>query len=217
MRLPIIFDKVYWKPIPKKWAQVTLGQFIELQDMPKSKNKLTNLINQVAILTGYEVDVVRSWRPYQLDYVATRLKFIEEAPKEKNITRFYHGWKWYKSDGLDATTVAQVTDLLQMNTDEKNVGRKMLNALAVIYYRGNKAEYNADRFTQMKKEFLNLDLETALGASAFFLRGLREYLPNVLRQYLSKATITDLEKLTQEIEKPYDWSEYVKFTSGTTS
>lgn len=171
----------------------------------------------MSILTGQSEKTIRNWKSYKLDFVANKLKFMEHQPKERNVKKFYHNYKLFKSSKLDQTTVGQVTDLLQMNTDQENVGRKILNALAVNFYTGKDEEYNSDRYAKMKKELLSLDLETALGASAFFLRGLRGYLPSVLQRFLSQATIAQLEKLTSEIERPYDWSAYVKFINGTTS
>ena len=45
------------------------------------------------------------------------------------------------------------------------------------------SDYSDDRFKKMKEELRGIPVTVALSASAFFLTGLMEYLPNVLKVY----------------------------------
>lgn len=201
---------------PRTWRQVTLKQFIELEDLPKTENKITRIIGQVSVMTGIDQEEIRTWRPAKLSKVAERLKFLEQLPKERKTVYFYHRFRMYKRSNLDHTTVGQVTDILTLNQNTENTGEQILNALAVLYFRGKNTEYDADRFNQMKRELETVNFQTAMSAATFFFRGLKQYLPNVLARFLKKQTAETLEKLIHEIGTLSDWSAYVKFTSGTT-
>jgi hypothetical protein len=204
--------------IPKSWRDLTLKQFIELQALPKTKNKITQTIQRVAVLTGKTDDEIREYAPAQISYIVKRINFLDKLPREKKQVFFYHKWKLYKRDKLDYTTANQVTEILQLNANEKNVGAKILNVLAVIYYRGKKDKYDADRFTQIRGELESLDFITAWNTAGFFLTGLTTYLPNALRRYSRKLTTGQLENLTNEvenIESLKNLSELKILTSGT--
>lgn len=204
---------------PNNWRQVTLKQFIELQALPETTNDITKLINQVAVLTNYTPEVIREMNSNKLNKIGDRLKFLENLPKEKNIKSFYHKYRYYKRAELDHTTVAQVTEILTLNADEKNIGKKILNALAVIFYSGKKVEYDSDRYKETLKQLETLDFYTALNSTSFFLRGLTTYLPDALARFFQKLTPGQLEILTQEVgnlEKVNALNVYKRYTSGTT-
>jgi len=206
--------------IPKHWRQVTLNQFIALQELKPTSNKITDLVNKIAVLGNTTPDQVRNLTPKKINKIAEGLSFIEKLPKEKKVKFFYYNWKLYKREKLDYTTSNQVTDILSLNDSEENVGKKILNTLAVIYYRGKNKDYDADRFTQIKDELGGLDFETALNSTGFFLTGLRTYLPDALALYFQKLTTQEIENLTGFLGNTaniYDWKEYVRYTSGTTS
>jgi len=186
--------------IPKSWKDLTLKQFIELQGLPETKNKITRTIQRVAVLTDKTEDEIRDYAPAQISKIVKRIKFLDTLPKEKKVVFFYHKWRLYKRDKLDYTTANQVTEILQLNAREENVGVKILNVLAVIYYRGKIDKYDADRFTKIKDELLDLDFVTAWNSAGFFLTGLKTYLPNALRRYSRKLTTGQLEILTSEAE-----------------
>jgi len=205
---------------PKSWKDLTLKQFIELQGLPKTNNKVTRQIQRVAVLTDKPEDYIRDLAPLQFSALVDRIAFLDKLPKEKKSVFFYHKFRLYKREKLDYTTANQVTEILQLNSKEENVGIKILNVLAVIYYRGKVDKYDADRFTRIKDELLDLDFLTAWNSAGFFLTGLKTYLPNALRRSFQKLTIRQVEKLTKEvgnIENISDWIEYARRTSGTTS
>ena len=206
--------------VPTDWRQITLKQFIELQDLPETSNEITKLINQVAVLTNKTPEEVRNLQAVKLNKIGERLKFIEHLPKEKKPVFFYHKFRLYRRQELNYTTVAQVTDILTLNANEKNVGRKILNALAVVYYKGRFKEYDSERFNKTKAELENLNFATAFNVSSFFFHGLKTYLPGVLSRYFLKLTASQIENLTQTVGKIgsiNDWNEYVKYTNGTIS
>ena len=76
--------------VPTDWRQITLKQFIELQDLPETSNEITKLINQVAVLTNKTPEEVRNLQAVKLNKIGERLKFIEHLPKEKKPVFFYH-------------------------------------------------------------------------------------------------------------------------------
>mgnify|MGYP000689869929 CR=1 FL=1 len=186
--------------IPRSWQDLSLKQFIQLQAVPKTDNKITQAIQRVAILTGKTEDEIREYHPLQISSIVKKINFLDTLPKDKKVVYFYHKWKLYKRDKLDYTTANQVTEILQLNTKEKNVGIKILNVLAVIYYRGKNDQYDADRFIKIKGELETLDFITAWNSAGFFLTGLRTYLPNALRRFFRNRTTGDLEKLISEAE-----------------
>jgi hypothetical protein len=153
----------------------------------------------------------------EIQKINKRLSFLSELPKEKDVKSFSFKGKNYKRDKIEFSTVAQVTDLLQMNQDEENVGAKILNAIAVIYYRDGESEYTAQRFKQMKDELLTLPFPVALNSSVFFSRGLRRFFPDVLRDSLKKLTIQQTENLIQGIENESESNDFGRFFNGTTS
>ena len=204
---------------PKSWRQVTLKQFINLQALPETTNDVTKLINQVAVLTKYTPEDIREMNSKKLNKIGDRLKFLETLPKERNTKNFYHKRRYYKRADLDHTTVAQVTEILTLNADEKNIGKKILNALAVIYYSGKKVDYDSDRYKDTLNKLENLDFTTALNSTSFFLRGLTTYLPDALARFSRKLTPGQREKLTdavENIEKVNALNVYKRYTSGTT-
>ena len=202
---------------PRSWRQVTLKQFIALEALPKTDNKITRIIGQVSILTNTSEADIRKWKPRKLSKLSLRLSFLSTLPKERKTMYFYHKFRMYKRADMNNTTVAQVTDILTLNTNTENVGEKILNALSVLYYKGKNKEYDADRFTKMQGELQNIDFQTAMNSSAFFFNGLKEYLPNALARFLKKQTTETIEKLIQETGTLSDWNEYAKYINGTIS
>ena len=205
--------------IPSAWRNITLNQFIQLQELKETGNKITDTVNKIAVLTNSTPDKVRGLTPKKIAKISKRLDFVERLPKEKKVKYFYYKFRLYKREKLDYTTSNQVTDILTLNADEKNVGKKILNTLAVLYYRGNNKDYDADRYSKIKDELKDLDFETALNSATFFLTGLRQFLPGVLAQYFQKLTTYQMEALINEvgnIGKIYDLKEYARFINGTT-
>jgi len=202
--------------LPRSWRQVTLKQFIALEALPETENKITRIVGQVSVLTGISENDIRNWKPAKLEKTALKLSFITSLPKERKAKYFYHKWRLYKRADMNNTTVAQVTDIMTLNNNTENVGEKVLNALAVLYYRRKNTEYDADRFKQMKAELESLDFQTAMNSSAFFFAGLKKYLPGVLARFLKKQTTRTIEKLIHETGTLSDLNAYAKFINGTT-
>ncbi|MHC4648300.1 MAG: hypothetical protein ACYTBJ_22810 [Planctomycetota bacterium] len=209
--------------VPKSWNDITLQQFIELQNLPETDNEVTKLVQVLAVLLDTTEDDIRELTAKKLNRLGKYLTFLEELPREKKRVNFYHGpglkfwkWKYYKREAVENTTVGQVTDILQRNQDENNVGVKILNVLSTIYYTGKNVEYNAERYERTRGELLSLPVDEAITYSAFFLTGLRNFLPNVLRRYLKRLPTKSLEKLTQEIGTSYNVNDLIRYTNGTT-
>jgi hypothetical protein len=202
--------------IPSKWSQITLEQFIQLKDLPETDNDVTNLINQLSVLTTLDPEEIREMNGRQIVKINKKLDFLKELPKVREVRSFRFKGKRYQRDEVEGSTVAQITDILQMNQNENNVGAKILNAIAVIYYRDGESEYNADRFKQMKDELLTVPFPIALSSTVFFSRGLTRFFPDALRDFLNKLTIRETERLTLEIGNDFDLKDFGRFINGTT-
>jgi hypothetical protein len=201
--------------IPNKWSQITLEQFIQLNDLPTTSNKVTNLINKLTVLTKLSEEEIRSMKTNELNRVNKRLSFVADLPESKDVDSFVLNGKTWTRGEVKESTVGQITDILQMNQDETNVGAKILNAMSVIFYTDDETDYDADRFKRAKEEFLQIDFTTALRSTVFFSLGLRKYLPNVLEDCLKRLTATELEKLTSETETDFDLKGFGRFINGT--
>jgi hypothetical protein len=200
--------------IPRKWKQITLEQFIQLNDLPETSNKVTNLINKLTVLTKFTEEEIRALKTDDLNKINRRLSFISKLPASKDIDSFFFNGKTWKRGEIKESTVAQITDILQMNQDENNVGAKILNAMSVIFYTDDQKDYDSDRFKRAKEEFLQIDFDTALSSTVFFSLGLTKYFPNVLEDCLKKLTTTELEKLTSETETDFELNEFGRFING---
>ena len=202
--------------VPSKWGQITLFQFVQLKDLHESTNDVTNLINKLSVLTTLTTDEIRSMNSKEIEKINKKLSFLNTLPKRKEIKSFKFKGKRYHSEAIEFSTVGQVTDLLQANQKENNVGMKILNALAVIYYRDGETEYNAERYKKIKEELLELPFPIALSSTVFFSLGLTQYLPDVLRGYLNSLTIRETENLIHEIGIDYDLKDFGRFINGMT-
>ena len=203
--------------VPSKWSEITLEQFIQLNDLIESKNEVTNLVNRLTVLTTLDPEEIRSMNSTEIIKINKKLQFLEELPEVKEKKSFILKGKKYKREEVELSTVGQVTDLLQMNQKENNVGGKILNALSVLYYRDQESEYNSDRFKKMKDELLTLPFPVAYGSTVFFSRGLTRYFPDVLQGYLNSLTINQTERLIQEIGTDFDLKDFGRFINGTIS
>lgn len=204
--------------IPKSWKNITLDQFIRLQDIPKFGNSVTEFIHKMEILTDISSDEIREMNATQIGMVTKRLKFLEEIPEPKKQTSFKLKGKTYKTGDVDQTTVGQVIDIMQLNEEEKNAGQKMLNVLSVIYYNEEQGEeYDSDRMKFNQENLREMDVMTAMNSTLFFSIGLRSYLPNVLQDSLKRMNLSQMEKLTQETGVEFDSEDFEKFINGMTS
>ena len=114
--------------VPSKWSEITLEQFIQLNDLIESKNEVTNLVNRLTVLTTLDPEEIRSMNSTEIIKINKKLQFLEELPEVKEKKSFILKGKKYKREEVELSTVGQVTDLLQMNQKENNVGGKILNA-----------------------------------------------------------------------------------------
>jgi ribosome-associated protein YbcJ (S4-like RNA binding protein) len=204
--------------VPKSWSQITLGQFIQLEDLPKTGNAVTNFISKMEVLTDIKGEEIRKMKSMQLNLIVKRLEFLEHMPKPKKIKSFKVNGKTFRTGEVDETTVGQVTDIMQSNETEKNAGQKILNVLSVIYHNEEQGDdYNADRYKQNQESLRDIDVLTAINCSLFFLNGWRSYLPNVLKDSLNRMNMSQMEKLIQETEKELDFKDYEGFINGMIS
>lgn len=207
--------------LPHDWSGVTLGQFIQILDLPETDNKINDFIHKLAVLTGKDSELIKdSSTMADISRYSKRLAFLGEMPPVKRRKWFFWKWRFYKRMSLDHTTTMQVADVMQLNGKEMNEGQKVLNVLSIIYYRGKEVEYNADRFQKMKLEFENLPFNMAYSSSVFFLNGLTSYFPNVLMRFsklTKRMTMTQLNQLHSKIANLSVDKRLKEYINGTIS
>ena len=221
------------KNVPKNWNQVTINQFIQLHDLPLTGNPIDDVILKLSVLTGVDSDHIKSTVTVaNLNKMIKRINFISKMPEPKQVNWFMFKWRTYKRLEFAKTQSAQVADILGMNQKETNEAARILNTLAVIYYRGstrknNKdltkhfdSDYTGSRFQKMKDELGELSVTMAWSATVFFWNGSRDYLLNVLQESsltLSQMTIHQREELLLNLQELCKKNGSNEFISGMIS
>tara|TARA_R110002153_G_scaffold189041_1_gene341875 strand:+ start:8705 stop:9340 length:636 start_codon:yes stop_codon:yes gene_type:complete len=207
--------------LPTKWSNITLGQFIQILDLPETSNKVNDFIYKLSILSGKDSELIKDKvKTKDLRKYGKQLAFMSEMPKARKVNWFLWKFRFYKRLSLDETTSMQVADIMQQSNGESNEGAKMLEVLSTLYYTGKDSEYNSDRHKKMKNEFEDLPFTLAYSSSVFFLIGLTEYFPNVLKVFSNKMqnmTIRQTEDLQEKMQNMKEKKELRKFFNGTIS
>ena len=207
--------------VPKNWNSLTLGQFIQLLDLPETGNDIDDFVNKLSILTGKEPNKLKdNIKAKDLEKLTKKLSFLNKFPQAKKKNWFLWKWRFYKRKQFAETTTSQIADIMKLNENETNEGAKMLNVISVIYYKKKEEQYTSERFQKMKEEFENLPFNLAYDSSVFFLNGLTTYLKSVLMGYSKfkdKMSLSQLADLHKKLQKSNEGSELLKSTNGTTS
>lgn len=207
--------------IPNSWHKITIGQFIQLSDLPLTGNDIEDLSNRISVLSGVDTEVIKdNIKGKDLARIGKRMAFLQELPKPKKVFYFYWKWRMYKQVTYNETTTSQMADIMTLNESEKNEGARMLNVMSVIYYRGKEKQYSGDRFKKMKEELYDVPFDVALNSSVFFLNGLTNYLKFVLEGYSKlqeKMNLKQMEDLQGKMQKLSEKSVSAKSINGMTS
>lgn len=207
--------------IPNSWHKITIGQFIQLSDLPLTGNDIEDLSNRISVLSGVDTEVIKdNIKGKDLARIGKRMAFLQELPKPKKVFYFYWKWRMYKQVTYNETTTSQMADIMTLNESEKNEGARMLNVMSVIYYRGKEKQYSGDRFKKMKEELYDVPFDVALNSSVFFLNGLTNYLKFVLEGYSKlqeKMNLKQMEDLQEKMQKLSEKSVSAKSINGMTS
>lgn len=207
--------------IPNSWHKITIGQFIQLSDLPLTGNDIEDLSNRISVLSGVDTEVIKdSVKGKDLARIGKRMAFLQELPKPNKVFYFYWKWRMYKQVTYNETTTSQMADIMTLNESEKNEGARMLNVMSVIYYRGKEKQYSGDRFKKMKEELYDVPFDVALNSSVFFLNGLTNYLKFVLEGYSKlqeKMNLKQMEDLQEKMQKLSEKSVSAKSINGMTS
>lgn len=207
--------------IPNSWHKITIGQFIQLSDLPLTGNDIEDLSNRISVLSGVDTEVIKdNIKGKDLARIGKRMAFLQELPKPKKVFYFYWKWRMYKQVTYNETTTSQMADIMTLNESEKNEGARMLNVMSVIFYRGKEKQYSGDRFKKMKEELYDVPFDVALNSSVFFLNGLTNYLKFVLEGYSKlqeKMNLKQMEDLQGKMQKLSEKSVSAKSINGMTS
>lgn len=206
--------------LPKNWSGITLGQFIQILDLPETDSKLNDFVSKLGVLSGEDSELIKSrLKTKDLVKYSKQLAFMSKMPKVRKLDWFFWKFRFYKRNSLDKTETIQVADIMHKTSNESNEGAKILECLSVIYYAGKDVEYNADRYDKMKKCFEDLPFDIAYRSSVFFLNGLTNYLPNVFKVFskrMGTMTIKEWERLQEKMQKMKDIKGLEKYINGMT-
>lgn len=206
---------------PKGWSSLTLGQFIQLLDLPETGSKVTDFTNRLSILSGKDPEwLSNNIRGKDLDKLGGKLDFLQKLPKPKKANWFIWKWRMYKRQPFRLTTTSQIADIMKLNEGETNEGARILNVLSVIYYNGKDEQYSGERFQKMKEKLEDLPFDIAYSSSVFFLSGLTNYLLSVLMGYsnlIEKMSLKETKDLQERLQKLNEENGFKGFTNGTTS
>lgn len=207
--------------IPNSWHKITIGQFIQLSDLPLTGNDIEDLSNRISVLSGVDTEVIKdNIKGKDLARIGKRMAFLQELPKPKKVFYFYWKWRMYKQVTYNETTTSQMADIMTLNESEKNEGARMLNVMSVIFYRGKEKQYSGDRFKKMKEELYDVPFDVALNSTVFFLNGLTNYLKFVLEGYSKlqeRMNLKQMEDLHEKMQKLSEKSVSAKSINGMTS
>ncbi len=193
------------RKIPNKWHKISLGQFIQIMDLPHTGNNIDDLVNRVSVLTGINSEKLKdTLKGKDLARISKRISFLQELPKPKKSFYFFFKWRLFKQKEYSETTTSQMADIMTLNENEENEGARILNVMSVIFYRGKEEQYSGDRFKRMKEELYDVPFNVALDSTVFFLNGLTNCLQSVLQDFSKvekKMTLNQMKDLHKKLEK----------------
>lgn len=181
--------------IPTKLSEITLGQFIQLQNAVKEDNEFHTSMAMIRILCGLTTGEILAMPSKDFDEIIITLsQTLKEKPTHEPIIG-----KYGFIPNFDKITTGELIDIETFLKDENIVG-----AVGVMYRPIEKKfnkyytidPYDVDKVNE--DEILALPCTAYLGSISFFLTLLDElliYIPNFMSQIqMTKSETETLEK-----------------------
>lgn len=181
--------------IPTKLSEITLGQFIQLQNAVKEDNEFHTSMAMIRILCGLTTGEILAMPSKDFDEIIITLsQTLKEKPTHEPIIG-----KYGFIPNFDKITTGELIDIETFLKDENIIG-----AVGVMYRPIEKRfgklytidPYDVDKVNE--DEILSLPCTAYLGSVDFFLTLLDElliYIPNFMSQIqMTKSEMETLEK-----------------------
>lgn len=181
------------------WNEITVGEFIQLEQLLKSDiPESYRTVNVVALLDNKTIDEIESLPAAEFVKLARQLEFIQSQPKANDVKKSYliNNRHYTLKADLTQITTAQYIDYQNYMKEETKDMVKLLSVWLIP--RGN--EYNDGYDIQeVMKDIDNMLLEDAMGIAFFFKKQLAAYIL-ILKDSLSK-NLTTLEMDQEKIKE----------------
>ena len=184
----------YCNNMKNNWNEITVGEFIQLEQLLKSDiPESYRTVNVVALLDNKTIDEIESLPAAEFVKLARQLEFIQSQPKAKDVKKSYliNNRHYTLKADLTQITTAQYIDYQNYMKEETKDITKLLSVWLIP--RGN--EYNDGYDIQeVMKDIDNMLLEDAMGISFFFPKQLAAYMLILKDSLSNNLTMLGMEK-----------------------
>lgn len=199
--------------VPTSWVDVTLEQYMQLSEVPSlGFDEMDSNLKILSILTGIQDDVFLTFTTSDLKVLFSKIKFVNQIPKGKLITKIKVNGNYYSLNILPSTlTAGEYIDLSEFTKVKADINKKLPKILSVIArpvnrfgfrkrncYKKVEGRYiqTIESREQTEKDMLGVTMDVVFPLTDFFFR---------LYSNLTATTLHYLEakekKLKKEIQK----------------
>lgn len=184
-----------------KWSEITVNEFIQLEQILKSEiPESYRTVTVVALLSNQTVDEIEDLPASSFTKLARDLKFIEDKPKDRKVKSSYklNGRSYQLHADITKISTAQYIDYQNYMKEEEKDMTKILSCWMIP--KGHKYNDGYD-MQQVINDCGDMLLEDALGIAFFFAKQSAAYIL-ILKEYLSKnlKTLEIDKKKIEELE-----------------
>lgn len=174
--------------IPDNWSEVTLRQFIELNQI-ESENEIMRGVEIISILSDIDPEEIKKIEAEDLKKILDNLKWINELPSSQEKFTITVKEEDYHLIPLQKLTLGQWIDLeswVKNHTD--NLG----NIMALLY-RKTDEKYNSSLMSSKAEMFLDeLKVDDIYGTMLFFCLIVQEFIKNT-PNFLLETTLETMK------------------------
>lgn len=164
--------------IPTEWADVTLGEFIELSklNIDSFQNPIEYYVRMLIILGNEDTDGIFEFiKASDINNIIGQMSFMNTPPSKKGVKDVkINGKKYFLESNLNNLSVGEVVSIETLIEDKKvdSVGAIPIVLSVLLKPKGESFDSNLceDRINLFKN---NVSIEEALGMSVFFSTGER--------------------------------------------
>jgi hypothetical protein len=158
--------------LPRYWSQITIGQFINIEQARKYSNDfIDQTIHIISILSGVPIEQVSMVNIVDVKEIHKSIGFIwkQEFPDYKPEREIEVNGTIYRSDlDIRKITAAQYIDLVEFVKDEKKIISNIHNIMACFYIPKGQKYYQTPH-AEVADEFYNhMTIDKAYSTAVFF-------------------------------------------------
>lgn len=171
---------------PSKWSEVTLRKAMAyFEVMADEGEDSEKVFAAISVMTGADVDDVRTWPMATFQQVCSTLSFLQNPPTGKQVTVIaLNGRKYSVVTNPKMLCYGAFTDLMHYVKNEKTAAANLHHAFACCLVRRgrwpwSKSEYDGAEHLAIAEAILDLPVTVVKPNTDFFLRSYLRYSRNM--------------------------------------